>query len=89
MATLLKVRGHGHLAAPFLSHMLAAQSCRIVWMDADLSAVVSDLFAKHEDPPWSCTDYASFIVMRRMKLRVALTKDRHFLSAGFEAPLIV
>ncbi|HEY9175313.1 MAG TPA: PIN domain-containing protein [Verrucomicrobiae bacterium] len=47
-----------------------------------------DLFAKRGDKDWSLTDCVSFVVMEDFKIRAALTGDRHFQQAGFEALLL-
>jgi uncharacterized protein len=39
------------------------------------------------DKGWSLTDCASFLIMEEMGIRDALTYDRHFEQAGFEALL--
>ena len=39
------------------------------------------------DKSWSLTDCASFVLMEAESIRAALTHDRHFLQAGFEARL--
>jgi predicted nucleic acid-binding protein len=41
------------------------------------------LFFRYRDKDFSFTDCTSFIVMRELKLREALTTDHHFLQAGF------
>ncbi|MBP7829953.1 MAG: type II toxin-antitoxin system VapC family toxin [Kiritimatiellae bacterium] len=87
-ATLLKARGHGPVASAFLAGILESASCRVVWMDPELFSDAFAFWAKHEDQDWSFTDGVSFTVMRRLKLRTALTKDRHFREAGFETPLL-
>ena len=87
-ATLLKARGHALLVVPFLSDMLASQSCRIVWMDSDLFRTALAFFSKHDDQAWSFTDCVSFAVMKQMGLNAALTKDHHFRAAGFATPLL-
>jgi predicted nucleic acid-binding protein len=39
------------------------------------------------DKSWSLTDCASFLVMEDERLKAALTHDRHFAQAGFQALL--
>jgi uncharacterized protein len=41
------------------------------------------LFFRYRDKDFSFTDCTSFVVMRELKLREALTTDRHFVQAGF------
>ncbi len=43
------------------------------------------LFERYADKTFSFTDCTSFVVMRRAKIRLALTLDRHFRQFGFEA----
>ncbi len=44
-----------------------------------------DFFFRYRDKEFSFTDCTSFVVMRELKLREALTTDRHFAQAGFTA----
>lgn len=39
------------------------------------------------DKDWSLTDCASFLIMEEQQLTIALTHDRHFAQAGFQAIL--
>jgi predicted nucleic acid-binding protein len=39
------------------------------------------------DKSWSLTDCASFVIMEEEGLTAALTQDRHFVQAGFQALL--
>ncbi len=41
------------------------------------------LFFRHRDKDYSFTDCSSFVVMRELRLKEALTTDRHFRQAGF------
>lgn len=41
-------------------------------------------FFEGEDKDFSFTDCSSFVVMREVRSRTALTTDRHFAQAGFE-----
>jgi predicted nucleic acid-binding protein len=82
-ATLLKSRGHGHLLHAFFEKVLASQVCRIEWTDPERFHAVQAFFLKHADQPWSFTDCVSFRIMKELRLREALTKDKHFHEAGF------
>jgi len=41
------------------------------------------VFFRYRDKEFSFTDCTSFVVMRELKLREALTTDHHFAQAGF------
>ncbi len=45
------------------------------------------LYRERPDKGWSLTDCMSFVVMKQRNIRKALTGDRHFKQAGFEALL--
>ena len=86
--TLLTARGQAHLRADFFESVMTSRSCRIVWMDAELFDKAKRLCLARTEHNWSFTDCVSFVVMRDLRLRQALTKDSHFRAAGFE-PLLV
>ena len=44
-----------------------------------------ELFGRRGDKSWSLTDCISFVTMKELGLRSALTADRHFIQAGFKA----
>ena len=87
-ATLLKARGHGRLAEAFFETVFTSAVCRIEWMDPDGFTRTRQFFLKHRDQDWSFTDCFSFVVMRQLRLRDALTTDAHFRHAGFNALLV-
>jgi hypothetical protein len=87
-ATLLKARGHAHVAEAFFDAVFASAACRVEWMEPDSFAQTRRFFLKHHDKHWSFTDCFSFCVMRMLGLRDALTADAHFRQAGFN-PLLV
>ena len=39
---------------------------------------------RHQDKRYSLTDCASFVVMKQLKIKAALTFDKHFAQAGFQ-----
>jgi uncharacterized protein len=87
-ATLLRARGHGHLANALFQTIQSSQACRIEWMDPDRFAKAREFFLKHHDQSWSFTDCFSFVIMRAFAIQNALTTDTRFRQAGFN-PLLV
>jgi predicted nucleic acid-binding protein len=59
----------------------------VVAADRALYVAGLGLYASRLDKDWSLTDCISFVVMRQFGLRDALTADRHFVQAGFNALL--
>ena len=53
------------------------------WVDATRAENARSLFFRHRDKNYSFTDCTSFVVMRELKLKEALTTDRHFRQIGF------
>jgi uncharacterized protein len=86
-ATLFKARGFAHLLPPFFEKIDASRAIRVEWTDAERFGEVRAFFLKHADQAWSFTDCLCFVVMKRLRLREALTKDEHFNQAGFTALL--
>jgi predicted nucleic acid-binding protein len=50
-------------------------------------AIAFDRYKQSADKNWSLTDCASFHIMETERISAALTHDRHFIQAGFEALL--
>jgi len=86
-ATLLKARGVGRLADGLFKGVFESVACRVEWTDVDRFQKTREFFLKHSDHAWSFTDCLSFCVMRDLRIRTALTTDRHFEQAGFLALL--
>ena len=87
-ATLLRARGLGHLLTAFFDNVLQSRVCRIEWTDSERFHSTTKYFLKTSGQGWSFTDCLSFLVMRELKIKDALTKDTHFREAGFQALLI-
>ena len=60
----------------------------VIAIDGSLYAKGRELFEQRLDKEWSLTDCCSFIAMRERNLTEALTADRHFVQAGFDALLL-
>jgi predicted nucleic acid-binding protein len=67
---------------------LKGQPARVVWMDAEYFEETIHLFLKNPDRRWSFTDCFSFVAMKGLGLRDALSKDSRFKISGF-APLLI
>lgn len=79
------------------SHLRQAAAAAVISLQRSEITVVaqtSELFAHAvqryrdtHDKSWSLTDCSSFAIMELHRLTAALTHDRHFIQAGFEALL--
>lgn len=85
--TLLRARGYGPITPNLFDGIMSSRACRMEWMDQDFFHKTKALFLKYHDHEWSFTDCFSFVVMKSSGLKNALTKDIHFLEAGF-VPLL-
>lgn len=86
-ATLLISRGHRHLLHEFFDRVFSSKACTIEWIGPERFDKARDFCFQHNDKDYSFTDCASFVVMRELGLKAALTKDEHFKHIGFK-PLL-
>ena len=84
--TLTLLRMRLGLAAAEAWWSLAEASTRLKWqwIDLDRADKARGLFFRHRDKDYSFTDCTSFVVMRELRLKQALTTDRHFRQMGFQ-----
>ena len=54
------------------------------WVGPARAEKARDLFFRYRDKDYSFTDCTSFVVMKELKLKQALTTDRHFAQMGFQ-----
>ena len=87
--TLAKARGGAHVALRVLELLEQSVAIRIEWIGAERFTATKMFLRKYVDHDYSFTDCTSFVVMRELGLRQALTSDRHFREAGFETLLSV
>lgn len=86
-ATLLKARGVGAQIPRLFDLVERSRALTIKWVAEDRFALARDFMIRHHDHSYSFTDCASFVVMRELEIRDALTADRHYREAGFR-PLL-
>jgi uncharacterized protein len=85
--TLAKARSGARVALRILDLIEQSVGIRVERIDAGRFDEAKAFFRRHADHDYSFTDCSSFVVMRELGLRRALTSDRHFSEAGFEALL--
>lgn len=84
--TLTLIRIRLGLAAAQAWWQQVDASPRVRWerVDSDRFERARVLFFQYHDKQFSFTDCTSFAIMRELRLRQALTTDRHFGQAGFD-----
>ncbi len=60
----------------------------VVSVDTFLLRRALQLYADRLDKEWGLTDCISFVVMQEHELADAITNDRHFVQAGYQALLL-
>ena len=85
--TLARARSGAHVALRVLDLLDQSAGFRIERIDEGRCDAAKAHFRKHADHTYSFADCSSFVVMRELRLRQALTTDPHFEEAGFEALL--
>lgn len=79
--------GLREVASALAAGLFARQGAVVCCAAGPLFSLAFRKYRTTPDKGWSFTDCASFEVMRREQIRVALTYDRHFEQAGFDAVL--
>lgn len=78
-------RSYRSEAVGVLERFLSSEDVRIVHLTPSLFERALDLYKRHQDKTWGLVDCVSFIVMLEEGAHQALTFDRHFKQAGFDA----
>lgn len=73
---------------PFFSALTTSETVTVLDATDELFERGLKLYHERPDKMWSLTDCISFVVMRELHLKEALTGDRHFEQAGFR-PIFV
>jgi len=76
---------HRAAAVRFINQCYATSNIHVAPVDTKLLNRALDLYDERADKEWGLTDCISFIVMSDQNLTEAMTPDRHFIQAGFQA----
>lgn len=83
--TLIRMRLGIAAAEAWWGQVEGSSRVRHESIDAMRAEKARATFFRHRDKDYSLTDCTSFVVMRELRLKQALTTDRHFRQAGFLA----
>lgn len=81
--TLVRMRLGIAAAETWWAQIEGSSRVRRETIDALRAEKARALFFRQRDKDYSFTDCTSFVVMRELRLKQALTTDRHFRQAGF------
>lgn len=82
LVALLLARSDHATAARAGAHIRSAAEVRVEHPDASEELRVWALFLDHPDKRYTLTDCVSFVIMRRLKLEMAVATDEHFRQEG-------
>lgn len=80
-------RGFREQALETITNFVTSDEIEVVKIDTNLFDRALVMYGSHADKTWGLVDCVSFIVMGDRNVKKALTNDRHFRQAGFEALL--
>jgi predicted nucleic acid-binding protein len=78
-------RNYKEEAVRIMDEFLASDEVEIVRLTPELFDEGYSMYKTYLDKEWSLVDCISFVVMRKAAVKQALTFDRHFAQAGFQA----
>jgi predicted nucleic acid-binding protein len=88
VGNLLHSPSHRLQAAQFIEACYVTKNITVVPVDRELLTRALRFFRQHTDKEWGLTDCISFVVMHDLKLTTAVTADRDFQQAGFQALML-
>jgi len=87
--TLTKARISAETALALLDRIETSEAITLEDITDRRFSAAKAFFRKHADHGYSFTDCTSFVLMNELEQTAALTTDRHFIEAGFQALLPV
>lgn len=75
-------------ADQFIQQCYRAENFRVINVSTELLMQALVLYRSRPDKTWGLTDCISFVVMKQQNITDAVTADRHFTQAGFNAVIL-
>ena len=72
-------------ALELIENFFTSDDVEVIRLNSDLFAAALNLYKNHQDKSWGLVDCVSFVVMKQQNVNQALTFDKHFVQAGFQA----
>ncbi|MGK7957165.1 MAG: type II toxin-antitoxin system VapC family toxin [Crocosphaera sp.] len=72
-------------AINIIESFLQSDDVAIIHLSPELLNTAITLYKKYQDKQWGLVDCVSFVVMEENNINQALTFDKHFIQAGFQA----
>jgi uncharacterized protein len=67
----------------YIEAIITASYTTVIHLDQTIHDQAWQLLKNRPDKNWSLVDATSFIIMKQLKISLALTTDHHFEQAGF------
>jgi uncharacterized protein len=65
-----------------------SEEVEVIRLDETLFDKAFEIYKTHADKTWGLVDCISFVVMKERGIKDALTSDKHFVQAGFNALML-
>ena len=82
--TLVRMRLGLSAAGAWWDQVAGSPRLRWEWVGTARAERARGVFFRYRDKDFSFTDCTSFVVMQELRLKQALTTDRHFQQMGFQ-----
>lgn len=76
---------HKNQVVEFIETFLESDEVEVIRLTSDLFEQALTLYRQHQDKSWGLVDCYSFVIMKNNNINLALTFDKHFIQAGFQA----
>lgn len=78
-------KNYKHDCIRIIEQFFDSEEMKVVRLTPFLFEQALELYRSYKDKAWGLTDCISFVVMKNEGITQALTFDRHFVQAGFQA----
>jgi len=72
-------------AVQVIEDLISSDDVEVIHLTSNLFKEAFELYKRYQDKQWGLVDCISFVVMKEHSIQAALTCDRHFVQAGFQA----